>query len=222
MIESYERVLTNLEYFRRRLARNVAKHRSGKEEASGDADSSTCDTVEVSIVQAEGDEVHGKTLAISKRKEALAAHRWLDCVESFSSLLQEFWKKTCYEFDTHGAQYPREEAREDVVVAVIDDGVDVYAPSISDRIVGGRSLAYSGDRTKPFYVSESGHGTIMARLIIKVCPMAKLYPIRLKTHISTNGSAQIDVTSAALVSTLSSRSYNPRSLLTPSGHSSSA
>lgn len=90
---------------------------------------------------------------------------------------------------------PEDKKEEEVIVALIDDGVDNTHPPLVGKILPGETFAYNGDRVRPWFVSESGHDTIMASMICRVCPMAKIYPIRLNML----GQRTIDVKSAAPV-----------------------
>ncbi|KAJ4263555.1 hypothetical protein NW762_006374 [Fusarium torreyae] len=90
---------------------------------------------------------------------------------------------------------------EPVVVALIDDGVDGCDSDFAGRvdITDGKTFDYQDESVGQYYVSKARHGTEMARLILRVCPMASTYSIRLKTHTSAgNSNATIDPTSAAL------------------------
>ncbi|PTB67013.1 hypothetical protein BBK36DRAFT_1199189 [Trichoderma citrinoviride] len=76
-------------------------------------------------------------------------------------------------------------AGDDVVVAMIGDGVDVMDRALHNQCLTGKSFDYreaeDGDISEvylPPFVSASD-GTVMANLILRVCPMAKIYPIRL-------------------------------------------
>ncbi|KAM0295931.1 hypothetical protein ACHAPM_010647 [Fusarium culmorum] len=88
----------------------------------------------------------------------------------------------------------------DVVVALIDDGVDVYHSPVSANITGGKSFGTGGtnNMASPWYVSELGHGTVMAETIARVCPMVKLYPMRVDTCGSESGERTLEAKSVAL------------------------
>lgn len=116
------------------------------------------------------------------------SHRWLECVDQFGDRIWNVWSKILSE--------SKDKKPEEIIVALIDDGVDNTHPPLMGRILTGRTFGYEGDRIRPWYVSERGHGTVMASMICRVCPMAKIYPIRLNT---LNQKDQIDVASAAPV-----------------------
>lgn len=81
-------------------------------------------------------------------------------------------------------------------MAVIDDGIDASLERFN--IVEGTSFADWDGRFGDFFVSPSGHGTLMAGLICRVCPNAKLYIAKLQA----NGEVHISVESATRVSFL--------------------
>ncbi|KAK0655666.1 hypothetical protein B0T16DRAFT_451309 [Cercophora newfieldiana] len=142
-------------------------------------------------------------------------HRWLDATDAFAEQVANVWKKIVDErkrvakaaIDTviasRGTITPSDQAEveatkgppADIIVAVIDDGVDTTVEQLSQRVLAGRTFSYDEerDRVRPWYVSENNHGTIMASMIVRVCPMAKIYPIRL----STGRGGTIDPMSAA-------------------------
>lgn len=89
----------------------------------------------------------------------------------------------------------------DVIVAVIDDGIDISNKMLRHKVIGGTSFD-TGTRSH-FRASIHDHGTIMACMIVRVCPRVKIYAIKVQTS-ATEGGLQIDVTSAANVSTSNS------------------
>jgi hypothetical protein len=93
--------------------------------------------------------------------------------------------------------------REQITVALIDDGVDINEQSLHAKIIGGRSFCLRDkfqNLNKPYYVTGGGHGTVMASLICRVCPKAQLYVLKLDEHMSENSKRQITAESAAKVS----------------------
>jgi hypothetical protein len=86
-------------------------------------------------------------------------------------------------------QEERTKPLEYIKVALIDDGVDGFDSTISKSIANGVSYCHdslddSSDLVKSYYVSQGGHGTMMARLILRMCPKAKLYVARLQEYTS--------------------------------------
>lgn len=138
-----------------------------------------------------------KTLANTNERN-LQSNRWLDCMDKFADKIQN-------------VQVPstdNEILKNDIKVALIDDGVDLYVESLRGKIRGGESFdrGYPNENgPSPYYTSSKGHGTVMADMICRVCPMAKLYVYKLETHSSINPATQtqsndqISAESAALV-----------------------
>jgi hypothetical protein len=76
---------------------------------------------------------------------------------------------------------------EPIVVALIDDGVDVdqLLATRNPAPIAGRSFcsqAHNPDQPHPYYDSSWGHGTLMAQQIDRVCPRAKLLALKLQDH----------------------------------------
>lgn len=133
---------------------------------------------------------------------------FLDCIGSASLGL------------SHETASAREKLENEVVVALIDDGVSLLDDNLAGRVLEGKTFDYSESGVGQSYNSAQGHGTEMARCILRVCPMAKIYPsepfrnkscprytkanlnapVRLKIHMTHERKIQIDLESAALVS----------------------
>ncbi|PQE17717.1 hypothetical protein CJF31_00005438 [Rutstroemia sp. NJR-2017a BVV2] len=102
-------------------------------------------------------------------------HRWLKYMEDFVSFIPaipvDIGDSKLSPFVTNN-----------VTVALIDDGVDVFTNDMevfSDRILDGASFDRSEDgHSPPEWYSLNGHGTLMAKLILAVCPWANIVPYR--------------------------------------------
>jgi hypothetical protein len=124
--------------------------------------------------------------ADSAREQAEQRHEWLNCMDDFADFIQNV--------------KPPLPLREEVTIALIDDGVDINEPSLHAKIIGGRSYCQRDkDLSRPYYVSNGGHGTLMATLICRVCPKAQLYVVKLDEHMSEKMKRQISARSAAKV-----------------------
>lgn len=96
---------------------------------------------------------------------------------------------------------------EPVEVALIDDGADITRPDLSDlkgKKFPGKSFCYYQEgttwRVSPYWDSSSGHGTLMARLIHKICPSAVIHVIKLQTfEVENSNKLQINPDSAIKV-----------------------
>lgn len=144
-----------------------------------------------------GDAPH---LATSTPSQGVNAHQWLKSTAKFAGLMNDFWKSTVEEFlQSKQNQATPERVEDDVVVALIDDGVDMFDTALSNQILEGKSFDFHDEKVRPPFSSAKGHGTVMASMILRVCPMAKVYPIRLKTYDNANGKNNIDPNYAAQV-----------------------
>lgn len=145
---------------------------------------------------------------MSTSKSMPVKHEWLVCMERFARNIRPFWedmlersKEAVGESQGKGANLAAKAIKDDVVVALIDDGVMAVHEFLAGRVLMGKTFDYhGGNNVGQPYASAQGHGTEMAKLILRVCPMAKIYPIRLKTNTSKDGKCTFDLESAALVS----------------------
>ncbi|KAH7006545.1 hypothetical protein EDB82DRAFT_421244 [Fusarium venenatum] len=125
-------------------------------------------------------------------------HQWLRSVEEFASVMEPFWNSTVNRFlDMNQNMGTTERAEKPVTIALIDDGVDKFEIDQPNQILEGKSFDFHDERVNPPYLSAKRHGTTMARMILRVCPMAEIYPIRLKTFNDPNGNLTIHADYAA-------------------------
>ncbi|KAK5988123.1 hypothetical protein PT974_12263 [Cladobotryum mycophilum] len=130
-------------------------------------------------------------LRADDQTEHSTKHEWIQCMKEFRRLL----------FDAE-RYYDRlkvdESIEEPIKIALIDDGVDVKDLEFS--FIGGRTFCTRDEEhnlNAPYYVSSTGHGTIMAKQIHLLCPRAQFYVLRLEDHASEEGARQITAKSAA-------------------------
>ncbi|KAH8881146.1 hypothetical protein GQ53DRAFT_754609 [Thozetella sp. PMI_491] len=211
-------ISARVEEFKTRLNRNIDAHRAstlvlpGKKPSNSAPsqadDESTIETASDSPVKThvevfkilEGNNEERK-VATKERGAApgpaasqdITSHQWLKCTDRFAAHLKKFWDDTRDKYvESRGTGSGLEK---DVIVALIDDGVDPFDPSIDGHVLDGASFNYTHGRQQPYFVSEKGHGTVMASMIKRVCPMAKIYPIRLQSIDNPEGKSQIVVKS---------------------------
>ncbi|KAF9772122.1 hypothetical protein IL306_010180 [Fusarium sp. DS 682] len=110
-------------------------------------------------------------------------HKWMECMTNFS---RRFRQIKAIRDTTSTSLQP-------VEVALIDDGVNIMHPDLNDtrgRTFLGKSFDHHNEgsttRVPPYWSSPSGHGTLMARLIHKICPSAIIHVIKLQTFWSVN------------------------------------
>jgi hypothetical protein len=153
-------------------------------------------------------------------------HDWLTCMGKFAnyvaSLNERLKKSAKSSADQTTGDHDVESrntrqsvtSNEHVVVALLDDGVDFYDEDFSGRSLDGYSFDHQDGSMGQKFTSADGHGTTMAKMIYKVCPMASIYSIRLKTHPGSDGGPRtIDDDSVASVS--QKRSPPPCCILSP-------
>lgn len=136
--------------------------------------------------------------AMTPRPEGYSnPHKWMQCMEEFASYFSQI--KGIHDRMEDASSNP-------VTVALIDDGADITHPELKGNNFPGKSfdLYNDGLRVSPFWTSDSGHGTLMARLIHRICPSAMIHIIKLKTvKTADSGKLQIDPQSAFQASTFS-------------------
>ncbi|KAF2275928.1 uncharacterized protein EI97DRAFT_458926 [Westerdykella ornata] len=100
------------------------------------------------------------------------------------------WWKSVEEFGAFLEQAQPSHPVDPIKIAIIDDGINTALDIFSGRIQGGESFAplseFSG-RAGAYYVPSGPHGTLMAQLICKVCPVVKLYIAQLEVLPGQNG-----------------------------------
>lgn len=136
--------------------------------------------------------VQGRAGGVMPEK-SINTHEWLRCTDSFAKNISLLWKSTRDEYlkstgkanqisDPHTTHRPGKLPcpEDEVVVALIDDGVSVLDyPEFVGHVLEGKTFDYRGNVIGQSYHSARGHGTEMARNILRICPMAKIYPSEL-------------------------------------------
>ncbi|KAF7952194.1 uncharacterized protein EAE97_001691 [Botrytis byssoidea] len=131
-----------------------------------------------------------------KQEHILQPHRWLNCMDEFKDVFQNVWS-----WSMKQKLQQQEALMQPVEIALIDDGVDVLQSRLRGKISDGKSFDYGdkgANRIRSHWISERGHGTVMAKNIVRICPMAKIYVIKLETHFDhKEQKARIGTRSAA-------------------------
>lgn len=89
-----------------------------------------------------------------------------------------------------------------IKIAVIDDGIDTALDDFTGKIQVGESfyrLSELTGRRGAYYVPSGPHGTLMAQLICRVCPVVKLYIAQLEVLPGQDGRRSFTVESATEV-----------------------
>ncbi|KFA49810.1 hypothetical protein S40293_10016 [Stachybotrys chartarum IBT 40293] len=88
--------------------------------------------------------------------------RWFRCMNSFVECLHRFRLRILNK---------TRELEKLVKVALVDDGVDFLDPRVRGHIFSGTNS----------YETDTGHGTQMAALILRMCPMVEVYGFKANT-----------------------------------------
>ncbi|KFG80924.1 intracellular serine protease [Metarhizium anisopliae] len=127
-----------------------------------------------------------------RRQRPVDPHKWMQCMEEFASHFRQI--RALNDKSADPALAP-------VKVALIDDGADITHPDLKGMKFPGKSFHHyregSSWRVSPFWDSSSGHGTLMARLIHRICPSAVIHVIKLSTFAGeASAKLQINTDSA--------------------------
>lgn len=117
-------------------------------------------------------------------------HDWLKTMDDFANFLR-----------TNELIDEGEMAKRPIKIAVIDDGIDISENLLEGKVMGGASFYLAQDNANihaPWWVTQGYHGTIMASLISRICPGAKLFVVRLDEKMS-EGKRNITAKSAEKV-----------------------
>lgn len=143
--------------------------------------------------------------------QIFSRQQWLIHMDTFASFItpinmeheQQIREQEREEAKRQGAtESERPKQLEDIKVALIDDGIDGFESILSKNIAHGVSFCRpsdSEDLMRTYYVSSGGHGTMMARLIRRMCPKVKFYVARLEEYKSSSGKRFITARSARQV-----------------------
>lgn len=97
-----------------------------------------------------------------------------------NSLAKSFWR-------LHDETFPRRDLPR-IKIALIDDGIDAMQPELADNIAAGNTFSDSPDYP-PYFVSSTGHGTALARVIRRLYSHSSLYVA--KVSFQTDGANHV-------------------------------
>lgn len=124
-----------------------------------------------------------------------SGHRWIDAARRLATAVS---KVVANNKDCVSRMRP-------IKVAIIDDGVTPGHLSRPSALEDGWPFAgpkKTQSRSKPYYHSEKGHGTKMARLIQMMCPYASLYVAKVDMHKDSDGSVASEAAKVSLPNVL--------------------
>ncbi|KAK5991182.1 hypothetical protein PT974_09460 [Cladobotryum mycophilum] len=91
----------------------------------------------------------------------------------FATEMKIFWEDTLQDFMSwRKNQGTPERVEEDVVVALIDDGVDRFYVTPSSQVLEGKSFDFHDGKVRPSFSSARGHGTVTATMILRAIEAA--------------------------------------------------
>ena len=128
--------------------------------------------------------------------EKTTKHEWVECMKEFRKLL---FNAENYLEKERGLKMENS-IEEPIQVALIDDGINF--DKLEYNPIGGRSFCTRDTDQNlnfPYYKSSTGHGSIMASQIYRICPRTQLYVLKLEDHVSKSSMRQITAKSAAQV-----------------------
>ncbi|RSL83236.1 hypothetical protein CEP51_004660 [Fusarium floridanum] len=185
-LESADRINMYVEDFKMRLNKAASREKNEADEVDGETSQETRNII---VFRRKADVPGSERLVqqggFAKTQNGanemnLQSNRWLNCMDRFADEIQNV------RLDDIKPQH-------DIKVALIDDGADPYVESLRGKIRGGESFDRGfphENGPSPYYRSSKGHGTVMADMICRVCPMAKLYVYKLETQPSLNLATQ--------------------------------
>ncbi|KAF4457411.1 Major intracellular serine protease [Fusarium austroafricanum] len=189
--ESHQRTSRNIELFKSRLNscredqnNQVGGHgyTNGSANAQGRREYPAIEVIEH---RARGGSA-GAPPSTSTGRRQEPKHKWINSMRRFVAFVPEL-PEDMDDLDLSSKLTSRR-----VTVALIDDGVDVFTSELarfSDRFFPGVSFDRSNDRhSSREWSSRGGHGTLMAKLILAVCPHADIvtYRVLMRPDHETN------------------------------------
>ncbi|KAK2048394.1 hypothetical protein LZ31DRAFT_628503 [Colletotrichum somersetense] len=104
-------------------------------------------------------------------------HAWVNAMESFRKASSSFPSLK----DTKAQR---------LKLALVDDGINLSNLNIYNGIVKVTGLSFCSKESgseRPWYLSSTGNGTILANMIVRVNPWVELYVIRVQDEASRSG-----------------------------------
>ena len=137
---------------------------------------------DVKVVRADGLDDHGRRNdrippRVEENIEQGTRHEWIQCMTDFRILLFDAERS----FKDPNVNQSIEHNVEQIKVAIIDDGVDMK--DLNYHFIGGKSFSVRSEDqglVDPYYMSRTGHGTIMAKQIEFMCPQARFFVLKVE------------------------------------------
>ncbi|KAK2024170.1 hypothetical protein LX32DRAFT_706129 [Colletotrichum zoysiae] len=107
-------------------------------------------------------------------------HAWVNAMDSFRKALSSFPSLK----DTKAQR---------LKLALVDDGINLGNLDMYNGIVNVTGLSFCSQESgseRPWHFSSTGHGTILANMIVRVNPWVELYVIRVQDEASRSGAGR--------------------------------
>ncbi|KAK1856299.1 hypothetical protein CCHR01_01047 [Colletotrichum chrysophilum] len=185
MIETTKWVTAKIAEFEARLNKNAQNTRKAKDPVNSASQKRKIEVVDSWSQSQKGSRILMSSGGPSKstgQTNPHTEHQWLNWVDRFATCMYEFWNETVQNSREQNSkeQNSKEKTSRDVgshglsdldglskpvIVALIDDGVNVFDPEFSGRSIDGKTFDLQDNWVGQYYSSSQGHGTEMARLI---------------------------------------------------------
>lgn len=193
-IETDDRIAQYLKDFKKRLQASWSeRHKEGK--ASPLTIRLPCDSSSTRLPQVTDIHTPDRESGDGQQNNPrdVDMHKWMQCMEEFA-----------YQFQQIEAlrSEPPDPSLKPVEIALIDDGADITHPDLRGMKIPGKSFHHYQEgstwRVSPYWNSASNHGTLMARLIHRICPSAIIHVIKLETFPVGN-SAKLQINTDSVI-----------------------
>ncbi|KAF4467897.1 subtilisin [Fusarium albosuccineum] len=140
---------------------------------------------EIKVDDATHDDLSEDKTSRHRRHKAQKGHRWIDAARRLATAV-----------NTDRLQ--NDQSVRPIKVALLDDGVTPGELSKPSALKDGWPLPSTRSRhiSKPYYNSENGHGTKMARLIQMMCPFVSIYVAKVDIHKENDSSVAASAANA--------------------------
>lgn len=113
-------------------------------------------------------------------KNEYERHKRIEIMENLAEFLQIAETRTATQITM----------KEPIRIAVIDDGVNSFDPTIDSKVIGSTSFSYRDEEqtlVNPYYVFNEGHGIAMAGFVPRICSNVEIYALRLDEYSVEQG-----------------------------------
>ncbi|KAF1954929.1 hypothetical protein CC80DRAFT_594587 [Byssothecium circinans] len=129
-------------------------------------------------------------------------HKWLTVMDKFSEAIHQLKRLNWFPQEYLNHKTLPSALKKPITVALIDDGVNFMHEAISENVGQGKSFGNSDEGEiagvpQPYHGSTTGHGTLMAYMIRRICPGVKIFVCKLDMKRTESGKEYFTGESAA-------------------------